>query len=917
MISSRRLRLLASATLAFALGAAAARAAPAVAAPPANVWPQTYAADLPPDPAMRFGTLPNGMRYVVVKNATPGGQASFRLRFAAGSMDESAAEQGLAHLLEHMAFDGSTHVANGEMVKILERHGLAFGADTNASTSWEETVYKLDLPKADEDTVDTSLMLLRETASELTLAQDAIDKERGVVLSEERLRDTPEYRVAKASLQLELQGQLAADRFPIGQVEAVRNATRAQLEDIYTRYYRPERAVLVAVGDFDPDAIEAKIKARFGDWAPKVAPGPEPDHGKVLRRGAVSKLVVEPGAPQVVEMSWVQPADLAPDSKAKRRDDMIDDLALAVLNRRLDRLVRADDPPFLGAGAFRSDDFHSAEVTTVRTIAKPGEWEKALRAADQAVRQLIKYGVSADELGVEVDAYRASLKAAAEGEATRTTPSLADDVTDTVDTPEVETSPAEDLALFEEDVKGLTPAEINQALKTVFAGSGPLTLVSTQQPVGGDKAVADAFAKIEAQPITAPTAQAALSWPYKDFGTPGKVVDRQDIADIDTVFVRFENGVRLTIKPTKFRDDQILVQARVGHGELDLPNDRITPEWAAGLAFPEDGLDQLSSQDIDQVLRAKIVGRGFTVTDDAFVLSGATKPDDLETQVQLLAAYVAHPGWRPEGFDRMRSSAPAILDQLDATPEGVLSRDLGQLLHSRDPRWGIPDRAQIAAQTPAELKALLQNPIAKGPIEVVVVGDVNIDDTIEAIGDTFGALPPREPVSPDPETAVAFPGPTPSPIVLTHKGRADQAIGMIAWPTDDFLSDTNRARKLSILSAVMQLRLTDQLRKAESVTYSPSASSASSSVFAHYGYLSARVEIPPGKLNDFFGDVATITADLRDRPISDDELERAKKPALDDLEQRRETNEYWLNALAGVQTDPRRLNAIRTSVAQV
>ncbi len=930
MIPIRRLPILAGATLALALCAGTALAGPfglpsfgaptaaAQARPPANVWPQSYAADLPPDPAMRFGTLPNGMRYVIMKNATPGGQASFRLRFAAGSMDESDAEQGLAHLLEHMAFDGSTHVANGEMIKILERHGLAFGADTNASTSWEETVYKLDLPKADDDTLDTSLMLLREVASELNLSQPAIDKERGVVLSEERLRDTPGYRVAKASLQLNLQGQLAARRFPIGLVEAVRNATREQLLDIYSRYYRPESAVLVAVGDFDPDAIEAKIRAHFGDWTPKTAPGPAPDHGSVLKRAAATQLVVEPGAAQIVQMSWVAPPELAPDSKAKRRRAMIDTLALAVLNRRLDRLVRADDPPFLGASAYRADDFHSAEVTSLQTVTKPGGWEDAMRAADQEVRRLVRYGVSADELGVEVDAYRASLKDSAQGQATRTTPAVADDIAQTVDTPEVETSPAEDLELFEEDVKGLTPAEIATALKSIFGGDGPLTLVSTQASVdGGDKAVAQAFAKIRALPVAAPSAQAALSWPYESFGTPGIVAEQHEVSDIDTVFVRFQNGVRLTIKPTKFRDQQILVQARVGRGQLDIPKDGPTTEWAAGAAFPEGGLDQLSTQDIDQALRSKIVGRGFTVTDDAFVLSGATNPDDLETQTQLLAAYVAHPGWRPEGFQRMRASAPTILDQLDATPDGVLSRDLGRMLHAGDPRWGLPDRAQIAAETPADLKGLLQSSLGKGPIEVLVVGDVNVDKAIEAVADTFGALPAREPDGPDPETAVAFPAPTAAPIRLTHKGRGDQAIGMVAWPTDDFLSDTDRARKINILADVLQLRLTDQLRKTESVTYSPSSAAAASSVFPHYGYLDARVEIPPGKLDGFFTDVASITADLRDKEISDDELQRAKKPALDDLERRRQTNEYWLAALAGVQNDPRRLNAIRTSVAQV
>jgi zinc protease len=541
-----------------------------------------------------------------------------------------------------------------------------------------------------------------------------------------------------------------------------------------------------------------------------------------------------------------------------------------------------------------------------------------MRAADQEVRRLVRYGVSADELGVEVDAYRATEKAAAEGEATRTTPAVADDIANTVDTPEVETSPSEDLALFDEDVKGLTPAEVDQALKSIFGGGGPLTLVSTQAPVdGGDKAVADAFAKIDAQPVSAPSAHAALSWPYEDFGTPGKVAEQHDVIDLDTVFVRFENGVRLTIKPTKFRDEQILVQARVGRGQLDIPSDHPTPQWAAGTAFPEGGLDQLDSEDIDQVLRSRIVGRAFTVTDDAFVLSGETKPDDFETQTQLLAAYVAHPGWRPEGFQRMRSAAPTILDQLDATPDGVLSRDAGRLLHSGDPRWGMPDRAQIAAQTPAELKGLLEPALTKGPLEVIVVGDVNVDTVIEAVAATFGALPPREPDGPDPVATMAFPAPTPTPIVLTHKGRADQAIGLIAWPTEDFLSDTERARKLSILGDVLELRLIEQLRKTESVTYSPSASAGASTVFPHYGYLSAQVEIPPGKLDGFFSDVAAITADLRDKEVSADELERAKKPALDDLERRRETNEYWLAALAGAQTDPRRLDAIRSSVAQV
>ena len=911
-----RLPAFAGALLALALGAQAGHAAPA-AAPPANVWPQTYA-NLPPDPAMRFGVLPNGMRYVIMHNATPKGQASFRLRFAAGSLDETDAEQGLAHLLEHMAFDGSTHVANGEMIKILERHGLAFGADTNASTSWDETVYKLDPPKADDDTLDTSLMLLREVASELTLSQDAIDRERGVVLSEERLRDTPGYRVQKAGMQLYLSDQLAARRFPIGQVAAVQNATRAQLLDIYTRYYRPERAVLIAVGDFDPDAMEAKIKARFGDWKAKAPPGPDPDLGQPAPRGAVTQLTVQPGGPQTVQMTWARPADNAPDSKAKRKEEMIGNLALAVLNRRFVRLVRSEHPPFLSASAYHGDVLHSADVTSVQTTANPGDWRGALATADTEVRRLVQYGVSADELNVEIDAYRASLKASVQGEATRGTPATADDIAETVDSPEVETSPTEDLALFEEDVRGLTPTDVDAAIKRLFSGSGPLTLVATETPVaGGDAAVAKAFAEIQAQPVAAPTAEAALSWPYASFGARGKVAERREIADLGVTFVRFANGVRLTIMPTKFKADEIIVEARIGRGRLELPSDKITPIWAASAAFPEGGLEALDTQAVDQVLHAKILKHDFTVADDAFVLSGTTRREDLGAQMQLLTAYVADPGWRPQAFQRMLTAAPSLLDQLDATPNGVLTRDLSRLMHSGDPRWGVPGREEIAAQTPTDLKSVIQPALSKGPVEVIVVGDVTPDAAIAAVGSTFGALPPREPDGPDPEEKAVFPGPVGQPIVLTHKGRADQAIGLIAWPTDDFLSDTVRARRLSVLGDVLELRLTEQLRKTESVTYSPEAGAAASTVFPHYGYMTALVEIPPAKLGGFFKDIDDITASLRTTDITADELERALKPAVDDLERRRQTNEYWMSALVGAQTDPRRIEAIRTSVAQL
>ena len=260
-------RVALAAAAAFALAASAAAAPPSASAPPPRPeWPQSHS-DLPPDPGVRFGVLPNGMRYAIMRNATPPGQVAMRLRFDVGSLMEHDDEQGLAHFLEHMAFNGSTNVpSRGEMVQDLERLGLAFGADTNAGTSFDNTTYKFNLPKSDDQTVDTSLMLLREIASNLTLDQAAMNQERSVILSEERLRDSPSYRVFKSQLGFTMDGQRPPQRLPIGLVPIIQSAKRDLLLDIYQHYYRPERATLVVVGDIDPAAIEAKIKARFSDW---------------------------------------------------------------------------------------------------------------------------------------------------------------------------------------------------------------------------------------------------------------------------------------------------------------------------------------------------------------------------------------------------------------------------------------------------------------------------------------------------------------------------------------------------------------------------------------------------------------------------------------------------------------------------
>ena len=904
------------AALAAGLALAASPIAAALAqspAAPVHPWPQAKA-DIPADPGVRFGMLPNGMRYAILRNATPPGQASLRLRFDAGSLMETDAQQGLAHFLEHMTFNGSKNVPEGEMIKRLQRLGLSFGADTNASTSETQTIYQFDLPFSDDASIDQALNLFREGADRLLLDPAAIDRERGVILAEERSRDTPQLHAYEAGLNFFLKDQLASRRMPIGLVSVIKGAGHDLMADYYRKYYRPERATLVAVGDFDPAQMEAKIKADFSDWKDEVPAGPEPQLGTPERRGPATRLIIEPGAPLNIQIAWMKPHDSTPDSQAKRQRKQIEQLGLSVLNRRLQRLYRADNPPFISAQSAKGDDLNSAEVSEIYVSAQPGKWKPAIAAADAEVRRIVQYGVTQAELDRELSEWRVLLQTAAAQAPTRKTPQLANEIVQTLDDDEVVTSPAQDLALFTQEVKGLKAETVSAALKEAFSGSGPLVFMASPDPVdGGEAALSQAFQLAEAAPVKPPEVELAKAWPYDRFGAPGKVAEQKTLADLGVTLVRFTNGVRLTVKPTKFRDNEVMVRVRVGHGLLDFPADKVNPaEWAARGAFVDGGLKDLTAQQIDQILANKIYGAEFQPDEDAFVLQGSTRPGDLQTQMQVLAAYVTAPGYRPEAFQRMRTYEATLDDQLKATPGGVLRRDLNRLMHGGDRRFGFPDPQDIAASTPEAFKAALQNPVAHGPIDIIIVGDITVEKAVAVAASTFGALPPRaaETVAAN-SLAVGLPKPDPEPAVLHHKGRADQSIAYAAWPTDDFFVSPQRARTLRVLAEVMENRLLDDLRESQGVTYSPQASATASLVFPHYGYLAAEVEVPPAKIPAFYDDLTKIAAELRTKPVTEDELARAKKPLIDDLLKSRASNEYWLVQLSGAYGDPRHFDAIR------
>ncbi|WP_298160422.1 pitrilysin family protein [Brevundimonas sp.] len=915
MSNARRLLLVA------ASGLALLTAMPAVAqtAQPSAPWAQA-ASDIPADSNVRFGVLPNGMRYAILRNATPPGQASLRLRIAAGSLMENDDQQGLAHFMEHMAFNGTTNIPENDLLRILERLGLAFGADTNAATSWDQTFYQLELPRTNDETVDTALRIMREQVSEALMDPEAIDDERNVIVGEERTRNTPGLRSAKAQFALLAPGQRISQRFPIGDLDIIRTAPRDRFVEFYNSYYRPSRATMLAVGDFDVDQMEAKIRGAFESWQPKAADGPEPDLGQLAPRGPETRILVEPGVQSSIQLNWTRAPDLDPDTVAERQSRILRSLGLSVLNRRLGELARADNPPFIGAGASSSTLFDSLEIGGVQASFNPGGLQRALETIEQETRRLQEYGVTEAELQREITDNRTSLENAVAAAATRTTPALVNGLLSATNDDRVFSSPQTNLDIFNAAVQGLTPAAVDTAVKAAFEGQGPLVLVVTPEPIeGGEAGVTALLEASQATPVIARAVQAALEWPYAEFGAAAQPTARREIADIGATVVTFANGTTLTVKPTAFRDEQILVSVRAGLGELGLPTDRQDPQTLSSFVFTAGGLGKLTADELTRVLSGRIYGANFSVDGDAYQLSGATRPQDLALEMQVLTAYLTDPGLRPAPFEQIKALFPQIIAQQMATPAGAFAIQSSGLLASGDPRQTFPTAQDIGGWTMDQLKSGLTTGLGQGPVDVVMVGDVTVDDAIAAVGSTLAALPAR-PALPTPAAGadvLRFPAGTATPVVLRHTGPAEQALGYVAWPTVDAVGDRTEARLANLLAAVMELRVLDEIREKQALAYSPGVGASSSDVYAGYGSISVTAQTTPENQAKLFEAVDVIAASLRDTPITEDELTRARAPQVEALRRSQAGNDYWLGQLNDVASDADAVTQITTHISDI
>ena len=874
--------------------------------------------DVPLDPAFRIGRLGNGMRFIVRHNALPAGTVKVRMEIDAGSLDERDDERGFAHFVEHMAFNGSTRVPEGEMVRLLERDGLAFGADTNAQTNFHYTRYLLELPRKDPALLDTALMLMRETASELTISSGAVARERGVVLSEMRDRNSWSLRALVDDMNFTNPGSLYARRLPIGTIKTLNAASAESLRSFWRRVYVPAKTTVIVIGDVDAATTEAAIRRHFDGWT--AAPAlPQPSAGPVLPadKGRTG-IYIDPALTERVTAARNGPWLGERDSVGQRRENVLRQIGYAIINRRLQRIARDADAPFRSAALDTSDVFRAGRTTTMAVNTAEGGWKRGLEAAALEYRRALEFGFSASEVAEQVAGLRTAHRNAAAASGTRSNNDLVGAALALVRDEVVPSTPESSLARLEGFIPAITPAAVLAALKreALPLDEPLLRFAGRTAPAGGAAALRAGWNAAMKGQLVRTDGAAAAQFAYTAFGQPGSVVSDLREPALGIRQVRFGNGVRLNLRHSDLEKDRVLVQLNIDGGDMLVTRENplataMTSALAAG------GLGKHSEDQLQSVVAGRTVGFGLASWPETFAASAQTTRGDLELQLQLMAAYVTDPGFRPEGEAVYRQNVRAFFNQKDASPGSALGSALGGILSDNDPRFTFQAQDAYLALTYAKAKADIGGRLAQGAVEIGIVGDVAEDEAIALVARTFGALSAREAEFGAYEAQRSRPFTRDrSRRIVRHGGAKDQATVRLVWPTRDG-EDPVEALKLELLEKVMRIELTDTVREKLGKAYGPSADSETSRVWRGYGTFAASASVSVSDVAATRAAMLDTAAELRRGPVSADTLLRARAPMLEALDNALKTNRGWLGLVERAQTKPDRIERLQRAAERL
>jgi len=858
---------------------------------------------VPIDPNVRVGKLPNGLTYYIQKNTKPEKKMELRLVVNAGSILEDADQQGLAHFMEHMNFNGSKHFPKNELVDYLQKVGVKFGADLNAYTSFDETVYMLPIATDDPDIVEKGFTVLEDWAGNNLLDKAEIEKERGVVLEESRLSKGAGERMMRQFFPRLMNGSRYAQRIPIGKDSILKNFKPATLERFYKQWYRPNLMAVVVVGDIDPAVAEQKIKQHFGGFKNPSAPAPRPSIIPIKARTKPEAMILtdDEQTYSILEIyNYITPARSIR-TWADYRSSVRNELINALINARLSELTQKENPPFIDAYTGRDQFIRGYEAFLSAAILGEASTQEAINALMAETERARKFGF----LESELKRAKANLLNDAEQSFNEKDKTLSAYLVGSYVNNFLEKQPIPGPEARYKFLKQVLPTislkEVNDETKKMPAPKTAFALINAPT---GKRSSLPSSDELEKQIIAATKQQVK---PYEEKAVAenlidasmgeGKIVSEKKNEKLGTTDLTLSNGVTITLKPTTFKNDEIQMDAWRWGGWQRFPlEDKENAQYAAQMVGMM-GVKDMSPTDLQKFLSGKTVETSPYINDFEEGIQGSSSVKDFETFLQLVNLYFTQPRKDEQLFNSFTGKQKSMMMFLKANPQYFYADTMFKIAYNNNPWMNPLPKAEDFQKLNVDKVMNIYKQIfgnADG-MHFTFVGNVDIAKAKTLFTKYLGTLPgtPAEHKYKD-NGARLVSGVTEGNI---KKGKDPKSIITLMWEGE---TQYSREEDLAFraLIEVLNIKVIEKLREEMSGMYSGGLNGGiSRRPYVHYN-ISASIPCGPENVDSLTNALFSLIRSAQDKGVAQTDLDKVKETWKKKYREGLESNDVWLTNLS-------------------
>jgi zinc protease len=808
---------------------------------------------LPVDPSVKVGKLSNGLTYYIRKNGRPEKKVELRLVVNAGSILEEGDQQGLAHFTEHMAFNGSKNFQKNDIVSFLQSIGVEFGADLNAYTGFDETVYILPIPTEKKENVEKGFQILEDWASTIAFDPAELDKERGVVLEEERLGKGAEDRMFRVTYPKMFEGSKYANRLPIGKADIIKSFKNDVIKRFYADWYRPDLMAVIVVGDLDPAEAERLVKTHFEKLKNPSKTKPRELADVPARTKSEGIVVTDKEATNpVVEIYYSYKKAKEETTLGDYREYLVKRLFTAMLSQRMQELTQKAEPPFVFGGSSMGSWARGYEgYNSFAYVSKAGP-EAAIAAVVQENERARKFGFTPAELDRTKKAMLKSMERAYNERDKTESSALVEEYIRHFLEKEPVPGTENEFNYYKEFLAGITLEEVNAYVAKTIPGSSENKLVVLTGPQQTDfkmpsndelLAMAENAAKVDIKPYEEKAVASSL---IDKVPAAGKITGEKENKTLGLTELTFSNGVKVILKPTDFKNDQVVMNAsRFGGQYLFDPKERFSAEYAS-VIVSQMGIGQFSPTDLRKVLAGKNASVSPRISSISESLNGQCSATDIEPMLQLTYLYFTQPRQDDELFHSFINKQQALYQNMTSDPQYTFQDSLFKFLYKDHP-WApkLPKAENFAKIDEKRALEMYKERFGNAAgFTFVIVGKFDLNTIKPLLATYIGSLPSTGKASTFKDVGLR---PVKGPLKKeVQKGTEPKSFIRMFWNGEAPYSEAD-AFKLQAMAELMNIKITETLREDLSGIYG-GGMYASMSKFPYSNY-SVGVSLPCGPEN--------------------------------------------------------------------